>query len=144
MIQLIVRETLDKFPLLIPGLSRALSVGNLSANWSLDTLYQHIINHEAYGFYQEESGYAGVFVVSTSPLCKSLYFFWSGKDPENKKLIDYKEVDEFLTIAAKALGCRYILCEGRKGWKKTLSTLGYAEDSVVFSKEIPDESIPIS
>ncbi|UVN13822.1 hypothetical protein FBPa29_0072 [Pseudomonas phage vB_PaeP_FBPa29] len=82
--------------------------------------------------------------VSQAPLGNILHFFWSGKMPGNETPVDYSEVDDFLGQFAQRVNCRFIQCEGRRGWKPTLEKLGYTEDSVSFYREVtPDELPPI-
>ncbi|HKY44824.1 MAG TPA: hypothetical protein VJM50_17160, partial [Pyrinomonadaceae bacterium] len=90
-------------------------------------------------FLQEESGYAGAFTISQTPLMRSIYFFWSGKDKANKVPINHHEVDEFLIAAARHFNCSQIICEGRAGWSKIVEPLGYVEDSRVYIKEVSHE-----
>lgn len=144
MINLITRSNLDTdFSSLIPGLSRALTKTSLGKFWDLESLYHHLVNFEAYAFHQVESGYSGVFSLGGAPLGKTLFFFWSGKDPENDTPVDYKEIDEVLMESAKHFGCSFIQCEGRRGWKSVLDPLGYSEDSTNFVKEVDNELSPV-
>lgn len=129
----------DKFQLLVPGLSRAELKTNLGGYWDLPSLKTSILNKEAFAFHQDASGYSGVFYVGVAPLCKTLYHFWAGKDPSVEAPVDYTEIDKFFDHMAKLFECRYISCEGRKGWKSILTPLGYAEDSVVYTKEVSYE-----
>lgn len=140
MINLISFNNIIEFhPKIVPGLSRAETKTNLASFWNVDVLIEAIIQQEALAFYQEESGYAGVFYFGSTPLCRTLNFFWSGKDPENDHPVNYAEVDEFLTKVALHSKCKFISCEGRKGWKPILSPLGYTEDSVIYTKEVSHE-----
>lgn len=140
MIYFITKETLtwhpNVFDNLRPSLGRALEKTSLGESWNLEALREAILNEEAFCFHQVESGYTGAFTISKSPLRSNLYFFWSGKDPENERPIHYEEVDEYLVKFAKLFGCSAILCEGRKGWKSVLPALGYKEDSVTYIKEV--------
>lgn len=140
MINLLSYNNITEYlPKVTPGLSRAETKTNLAGFWNVDVLLQAILQQEALAFYQEESGYAGVFYFGSTPLCRTLNFFWSGKDPDNEVPVDYAEVDQFLIKVAKHSGCKYISCEGRKGWKAILSPLGYTEDSVIYTKEVSNE-----
>lgn len=140
MIYFITKETLTRYPhvfdQLRPSLGRALGKTSLSDDWSLDALRDAILNGQAHAFHQSESGYTGAFTINTSPLRSNLYFFWSGKDSENERPVNYSEVDEYLVKFARLFGCSSILCEGRKGWKSVLPALGYKEDSVTYIKEV--------
>ena len=129
----------EKFQMLIPGLSRTELKTNLGDFWDLPSLKASILNKEAYAFHQVNSGYSGVFYVGTSPLSKTIHFFWSGKDKSVEEPVDYIEIDKFLDYMARLLDCKYICCEGRKGWKPILIPLGYAEDSVIYTKEVSYE-----
>ena len=139
MITFITRQTYEHFARAIPGLSRALEKTSLGKSWDIQSLSDNVINFEAYAFLQEESGYAGVFTISQTPLMRSLYWFWSGKDEANKVPIDYPEVDAFLIAAARHFNCSQLLCEGRKGWGKVGEPLGYVEDSRIYIKEVSHE-----
>ncbi|AJD82752.1 hypothetical protein [Pseudomonas phage ZCPS1] len=144
MIHLITRENIDSLPTVAPALARAFNRTDLGKFWDFEHLVHSLVNYEAFVFYQEESGYAGVLQVSQAPLGNILHFFWSGKMPGNETPIDYSEVDEYLGQLAQKMGCRFIQCEGRRGWKPTLEKLGYTEDSVTFYREVtPDELPPI-
>lgn len=144
MIHSISRNNLETFYLvLLKGLERALTKTTLGDFWSIEDLWTHIIQQKAFAFYQEESGYAGVFSFIESPKQRGLYFFWSGKDVENDVPVDYQEVDLYLTEAAKHFDCKFIQCEGRKGWSHILLPLGYIVDSVNYTKEVRHEVPPI-
>lgn len=139
MITFITRQTLDHFGKAIPGLERAVTKTSLGESWSLQTLYDHIVNFQAYAFIQEESGYAGAFTISQTPMKRSIYFFWSGRDISNKNPIDYDEVWAFLEAAARHFNCSQVIAEGRKGWERVLAPLGFREDSRVYIKEVSHE-----
>lgn len=133
----------ELLPKVTPGLSRAETKTNLGDFWNVEVLYEAVIQQEALAFHQEESGYSGVFYFGSTPLCRTLNFFWSGKDPDNEVPVDYAEVDLFLQKVARHSGCKFISCEGRKGWKTILAPLGYAEDSVIYTKEVSYELPPV-
>lgn len=139
MITLITRESINHFSRAAPMLDRTLRETSLGESWTLQALFDHIVNIQAYAFIQEESQYAGAFVVSSSPLKRSLYYFWGGKEESNKVPIDHPEVDQFLVDCAKALNCTEIIAEGRKGWEKIGAPLGYREDTRQYIKEVPHE-----
>lgn len=140
MITLINRSNLDtEFQRASKGLSRAMEKTDLGKFWSIEALYDNLVNGEVVVFQQVESGYYGVLQTTYSPLAKILNFFWSGKDPDNEVPADWEEVDAFLIHAARQLGCTLITADGRRGWKIILGPLGWSEDSVVFSKEVPHE-----
>lgn len=139
MITFITRQTLDHFPKAVSGLSRTLKKTSLGDSWSIESLYDNIVNFEAYAFIQEESGYSGAFTIANSPHKKAIYFFWAGKDPENSVPIDHKEVDEFLVAAARYFNCSQVIAEGRKGWERIIAPFGYKEDSRVYIKEVSHE-----
>lgn len=144
MITLITRSNIDEcYPIIAPGLTRALTKTTLGKYWDLESLYHHIVNFEAYAFHQVESGYSGVFSIGGAPLGKTLFFFWSGKDKHNKTPVDYAEINSVLEESAKHFGCAFIQCEGRRGWKPVLEPLGYVEDSTNFVKEVGNELSPI-
>ena len=131
MITFITRETFDHLGKAIPGLSRAITKTSLGESWDLQSLADHIVNFAAYAFIQEETGYAGAFTISQTPLKRSIYFFWSGKDVNNKTPVDFNEVFDFLQVAARHFNCTQIIAEGRKGWAKIVEPLGFREDSRV-------------
>lgn len=136
MIHLISKENIQNFPKVVSGLSRALTRTTLGKSWDIPSLHAQLLNKQAYAFHQEESQYSGVFVITEAPLIRSLYWFWSGKEPSNKTPIDFTEVDAFLTHAARYFQCGQIIGEGRKGWAKVSSPFGYTEDSVICIKEV--------
>lgn len=140
MITLINRSNIDlELPKMSKALLRAEEKTPIGKFWSIEALYDNLVNGEVVAFQQVESGYYGVLQTTSSPLAKILSFFWSGKDIDNTTPADWEEVDAFLQHAAKQLGCSLILCEGRRGWKSILEPLGYSEDSVVFLKEVSHE-----
>ena len=136
MIKLISRPNIDEFEKLVPGLERVLTKTSLGKYWSIEALYDNIVNFQAYGFYQEESGFAGAYTISVSPLRKTLNCFWAGKDPSNKTPIDHAECDAFHHAVAEHFECEAILVQGRKGWEKIGKKFGYSEDSRVYLKEV--------
>lgn len=143
MINIVTRESIHLFDSVQPALLRALTKTDLGKHWNMQALYDHVINFQAYIFVQEASGYAGVIQILPTPLSKVVYFFWSGKDPQNRVPVDYDEVDQFLEHVARDQGCTSIMCEGRRGWKPTLNKRGYFEDSVIFTKEVELNELPI-
>lgn len=136
MILLITKENLKVLEVCFTGLERALTKTTLGKSWDFPSLIHSISTGHAYAFHQVESGYSGVFTFLETPLTKSLHWWWSGKDPENKIDIDYTEVDNFLVAAAKFFDCTQIIGEGRKGWEKIGGPLGYVEDSRTYTKEV--------
>ena len=136
MIKLISRPNIDEFEKLVPGLERVLTKTSLGQYWSIEALYNNIVNFAAYGFYQEESGFAGAFIISETPLRNTLNVFWSGKHPDSKIPINHAECDEFFLACAEYFNCKTILVQGRKGWEKVGKKLGYSEDSRVYLKEV--------
>lgn len=137
---LIDKTNLEKHKdILRVGLSRALDKTTLGVHWDLDSLYSEIEIGWMYAFHQIESGFSGAFSINRTPKGSVLYFFWSGKDPANKIPVNYKEVDERLMHLGRIFRCNEVSCEGRKGWKSILLPLGYAEDSVVYTKEVTYE-----
>lgn len=139
MITFITRQTYDHLERAIPGLSRAITKTSLGESWDIQSLSHYIINFDAYAFIQEETGYAGAFTISQTPLKRSIYFFWSGKDRSNKVPVDYDEVLAFLEAAARHFNCSQIIAEGRKGWERVVAPLGFREDSRVYIKEVSHE-----
>lgn len=132
----IVRETLDHFNKCIPGLQRELDRSDLKECWDIQSVYDHLVNYQVFGLYQEESGLAGIFCIQEAPKLRILNLFWLGKDPSNKTPCDYQELDRFLTHMAKELGCKRIICDGRKGWTKIVGNLGYEDSARVYMKKI--------
>lgn len=118
------------------GLKRTLTKTKLGIHWDLPSAIKAIHEGELLGFYVPESGYSGLYYFSHSPLKKSLKFFWSGKDEDNKVPVDWEEVDKYLSVIAEAYQCQIIECEGRRGWKSILEPLSYREDSVLFYREV--------
>ena len=142
MINVISRGNINEFPVVVPALQRAFFKTELGTFWDFDSLFNLVINQEAFIFYQPESGYAGVIQFTYCPKGKILNFFWSGKDPDSEVPVDYVEIDAFLVEVAKEQGCIVIQCDGRRGWKSVLTPLGYTEDSVNFIKEVKQDELP--
>jgi hypothetical protein len=136
MIKLISRPNIDQFSKLVPGLERVLTKTSLGKYWSIEALYDNIVNFSAYGFYQEESGFSGAFTVSKAPLQNTLNVFWAGKDPSSTTPINHTECDEFYQACAQYFECKTILVQGRRGWEKIGKKFGYSEDSRVYLKEV--------
>jgi len=134
--QIISRENIHLFEQLVPALERPLTKTSLGKYWNIQTLYDNIVNYSAYGFYQEQTGYAGAFVIANSPLRRTLNIFWAGKDLTNKTPIDDDECDRFFMACAKHFECNSIAIKGRKGWEKMAARRGYLEDSRVYIKEV--------
>lgn len=137
MIRLVSRSNVvEMFPLMEEGLERARTKTSLGSSWTLENAFDSLVNFAAYGFYQEESGYSGIFTVTSSPQRKFLNIFWAGKDRDNKTPIDEQECDEFFEACAHYFGCNAILVRGRKGWSKLAAKQGYIEDSRTYMKEL--------
>lgn len=137
MIKLVSRQNLDEmFPLMVPGLERALTKTSLGKYWNIQTLYDSMVNFVVYGYYQEETQTSGIFYIGKAPLRKTLHVFWGGKDPKNKTPLNLQEFDEFLQACAQYFECQSILLEGRSGWGRMISKLGYPEDSRSYVKDL--------
>lgn len=121
------------------ALSRALEKTDLGKSWDIQALWDNVVNYKAYAFCQPESGYIAAFSVVASPLRRSMYVFWAGKDPENETPIDYQEVSDGMDDIARHFECSAIIVEGRKGWEKVGRTLGFTEDSRIYEKEVTYE-----
>lgn len=132
----ISRNNIEMIDVCRPGLQRELDRSDLKECWTVDLLVDHVVNYEAFAFYQEETALSGVFSVVNTPLQKHLYWWWTGKDVTNKTPINYKEVDEFLVAAAEHFGCKRIVCEGRRGWERVSKPFGYSEDGRVYTKKV--------
>lgn len=139
MIYLISHSNLELLDKAVTGLERALTKTTLGLSWDIPSLYGAVKEGSVLAFYQVDSGYSGVLSIHQTPKMKSLYWWWSGKDPENKTPIDFEEVDLFLVAAAKQLQCQQILGEGRKGWERVGGPMGYKEDTRLYSKEVTYE-----
>ncbi|UMO76447.1 hypothetical protein DNAM_190 [Pseudomonas phage BroderSalsa] len=137
MIYLIDKSNLRLLDRCVTGLERALTKTPLGLSWDIPSLYESVSSSHARVFYQEESGYSGVFTIHEAPLMRSLYWWWSGKDPENRVPIDFAEVDSLLVQVAQIFNCSQILGEGRKGWDRVGGPLGYTEDSRLYTKKVP-------
>lgn len=126
-------------PKMSKALSRAFEKTDLESFWNYQDLIDHLVNGEITVFQQIETGYFGVLQKCYSPRSSILNFFWSGKDPDNTLPTDWDEVDSFLVHAAKQLSCGIIQCDGRRGWKPILTSRGWSEDSVVYTKKVTYE-----
>lgn len=131
------KDTLESlWPLMVSGLKRPLENTSLGEFWDMESLYSHLQVGLLLGFYQESSGYSGIYSLNQAPKALELRFFWSGKDPLNDTPIDFQEVNEYLQKAAQVFECTHITCEGRVGWKKVLEPLGYETDGSLYLKRI--------
>lgn len=139
MIKLISRGNLSEFSEVVPALQRAMDRTRLSLFWSLESLYHSVVNQESWVFLQEETGFAGVFNIGSSPNLRYLNWFWAGQDPAFSNQPDYDEVQKFLEYCARELGLTHIATEGRKGWIPLAKSHGYEVDSVIFIKEVPHD-----
>lgn len=122
--------------LMSPGLERALYKTALELTWSLDDGYDAVKSGSLFGFYQPESGYSGLYSISHTPKAKLLYWFWSGKHPDNNTPLDDAEVVEYLNTAAKVFECKYIQAEGRPGFKVWANAQGFIPDSHNWLREV--------
>lgn len=137
MIVHLCKETLDTlWPLVVPGLKRPLENTSLGEFWDLASLHNQLQEGKVFGFYQEFSGYSGIYSITTTPKATQLTFFWSGKDEDAVGPIDYGEVNNYLHRAAQVFQCTHISCEGRVGWKRVLEPLGYETDGSLYLKRI--------
>jgi len=136
MTKLVSRENIHEFDKMVPHLERALIKTSLGKYWTIQTLYDNMVNQQVFGFIQEHTGYHGAFYIGHSPLRKTLQVFWGGKDLHNKTPIDDVELDNFFVACAEVFGCKSIAIEGRKGWEKMATRRGYLEDSRVYIKEV--------
>lgn len=118
------------------GLSRAIDKTTLGEFWDMESLRDYLLSDKLFGFYQTQSGYAGIYSISDTPKARQLTFFWSGKDQNNDNKVDYNEVAEHLNEVATIFGCTHISCEGRVGWKKILEPLGYSTDGSLYLKRL--------
>ena len=131
------KDTLESlWPLMVSGLKRPLENTSLGEFWDMESLYSRLQVGLLLGFYQESSGYSGIYSLNQAPKALELRFFWSGKDPLNETPIDFQEVNEYLQKAAQVFECTHITCEGRVGWKKVLEPLGYETDGSLYLKRI--------
>lgn len=135
----ISRHNLDLIYEYEPALNRALDRTSLAKSWNMDALIDNLVNYKVFAFVQKESGYIAVFTVAQSPLQRSMYLFWGGKQPDNDTPIDYQELTSAMEDIAKHFQCTHILVEGRKGWEKVSKPFGYVEDSRTYVKEVSYE-----
>lgn len=136
MITPITRNNIELLELCTPGLQRELDRSTLKELWDIPALYDHVVNFSVFAFYQHESAFAGVISIQEAPKMKILNCFWVGKDKTNKVPIDHAEVDSFLTHMGKELGCGRIICDGRPGWAKIGTPLGYSDTCRVYAKSL--------
>lgn len=130
-------SSVDKvWSLMSPGLSRAITKTSLGKYWDLDSALQRVKSGDLLGFYIPESQYSGLYSFIEYPLCKALFFWWSGKDASNKIPVNFEELDQYLEVIARAYSCDVIECEGRKGWRDILLPLNYREDSILYAREV--------
>ena len=102
----------------------------------MDSLLSCFLGGHVLGFYQEQSGYSGVYCICELPISRQLYFFWSGKDKDIHQRADYDELDRYLLEKSQALSCDTLRLEGRPGWKKILEPLGFTTTSYIFQKAV--------
>jgi hypothetical protein len=124
------------WPYLLPGLSRAEYSEEPGSVYSVEDLLERLLSGELSGYYQVESGYAGVFSVIQYPRRKVLCTFLGGKDESKSSPLDLEELDSFLTEVGKLYGCDTILVEGRKGWERWTKHLGYSTSTINLYKGI--------
>lgn len=137
MIILIDRSNIDQaWPIMYPGLSRAEYPEESGSMYSMEDVYNLIVNGEMLGYYQVESGYAGVVVIVQYPRKKLLSTFLGGKNPSIEAPIDLKDLDQFLMKLGKIYEVDTIHVEGRKGWEKLTKPLGYNPMTVNFYKGV--------
>lgn len=118
------------------GLSRCIFSDKLSTFYSLQDLRDMIASGESFGFYQPDSGYAGVMDIISHPSRKILYVHHGGKDDSTEGTIDYEEMDRFFQDVCKAFGCSLIQVEGRRGWERKVKHLGYQLETINIFKEV--------
>ncbi len=137
MIILIDRSNIDQaWPIMYPGLSRAEYPEESGSMYSMEDIYNLIVNGEMLGYYQVESGYSGVVVIVEYPRKRLLSTFLGGKDPSNETPIDLEDLDTFLTKLGKIYEVDTIHVEGRRGWEKWTKPLGYSPMTVNLYKGV--------
>lgn len=130
-------ENVDElWGLMAPGLARALDKTALGLTWGLGDGYEAVKSGELFGFYQPHSGYSGLYMLSQTPKARLLYWFWSGKHPDNNTPLDDAEVVSYLNTAAKIFECKYIQAEGRPGFKVWANAQGFIPDSHNWLREV--------
>lgn len=126
----------EYWPEMCKGLERALSKTHLGLTWDLESALSYIKRGRLFGFYDETSGYSGLYSINETPLARILYWFWSGKDPMFPNLPDANAVGEYLDNASRIFECKYITAEGRPGFKHLAKSLGFQPDSNTWLKEV--------
>lgn len=133
----ITPKNLEQYwPLMEPGLSRALLESNSSKSWDIESVRGQLEEAAAFGFYIKESGLSGVYGLIEHPLRNLVYVYWAGQHPDFHNTPDYEELDAYLQAVARTVGASSILIEGRKGWERKLKGLGYSLETVNLLKEV--------
>ena len=70
------------------------------------------------------------------PNGRALEMDWIGGEQMDEWLPQFQEK---LEDYGRSMGCNVMLGQGRKGWTKPLSQLGWEQESVFFRKELTDE-----
>lgn len=137
MILLITDKQIDKiWNKMTLGLSRAEFPDLCGSVYTVDHLYSLIKDEGHLGFYQVESGYAGVMRVSQKLHKKYLFVYFGGQDITNPNPVNFEEMDEFFLEVAKTFGCKYIQVQGRRGWERKVKHLGYSLETINIFKEV--------
>ena len=118
------------------GLSRAEFPDLHGSVYSVDNLYSLIKDKGHLGFYQVESGYAGVMKILTRLHKTYLFVYFGGQDITNPNPVNFEEMDEFFLEVAKTLGCGFIQVQGRRGWERKVKHLGYSLETINIFKEV--------
>lgn len=132
------KDTLESlWPLMVSGLKRPLENTSLGEFWDMESLYSRLQVGLLLGFYQESSGYSGIYSLNQAPKALELRFFWSGKDPLNETPIDFQEVNEYLqkaaTLAPVVAGIELMsigIC-GTFNWEASVGTVDIPIDAIL-------------
>lgn len=137
MIILITDKQIDKvWDKMTPGLSRAEFPNQHGSVYTVDDLYTFIKDEGELGFYQVESGYAGVMTPIHFHKKSFLFVYFGGQDITNPNPVNFEEMDEFFLEVAKTFNCTHIQVQGRRGWERKVKHLGYSLETINIFKEV--------
>ncbi len=120
------------WPLVAPLLSKVWVKTSTGVHDDMEDLVKDLAVGISYCILDEDQSFAGVFTVESGRKSKCLLMYLGGgEEPKG----GWKEVDGFLEQMAEMFGCSHIQIQGRLGWKRPLSDLGYQLEHITMMKE---------